>query len=140
MLSSMARDPIVFALANPDPEIDPALARQTRSDVILATGRSDEPNQVNNVLCFPFLFRGALDSRASVINDAMKLAAVRSLAGLAREPIPSAVLEAYGLASLTFGSDCLLPKPFDPRLLATIAPAVAQAAVESGVVKINPQS
>ncbi len=133
MLSSMARDPIVFALANPDPEIDPALARRTRPDVLLATGRSDEPNQVNNVLCFPFLFRGALDSRARTINEAMKRATVHALAGLAREAVPSSVLEAYGIASLTFGREYLLPKPFDPRLLTTVAPAVMRAARESGV-------
>ncbi len=133
MLRSMAADPIVFALANPDPEIDPALARETRPDVILATGRSDQPNQVNNVLCFPFLFRGALDCRARTINEAMKLAAIQALAGLAREEVPAEVLEAYGLASLSFGRDYLLPKPFDPRLLSVVSSAVTDAAVESGV-------
>lgn len=139
MLASMATDPIVFALANPDPEIDPILAKKTRLDVILATGRSDHPNQVNNVLCFPFLFRGALDSRARSINEPMKQATVHALAGLARETVPSSVLEAYELSTLTFGRDYLLPKPFDPRLLSTIAPAVVKAAVESGM-GINLQS
>jgi malate dehydrogenase (oxaloacetate-decarboxylating)(NADP+) len=135
MLRSMERDPVVFALANPDPEIEPALARQVRPDVILATGRSDQPNQVNNVLCFPFLFRGALDARATVINEPMKLAAMHALAGLAREPVLPEVTEAYGLPSLSFGRAYLLPKPFDPRLLSTVSSAVAQAATESGVVR-----
>ncbi len=140
MLATMATDPIVFALANPDPEIDPALARATRSDVILATGRSDTPNQVNNLLCFPFLFRGALDTRARRIDDAMKRAAVTALAELAREPVPQEVLVAYGLPSLAFGRGCLLPKPFDARLLPTVSCAVAEAAMQSGSsrVQVNP--
>ena len=133
MLLSMAPTPIVFAMANPDPEIDFALAKATRSDVILASGRSDFPNQVNNVLCFPFLFRGALDVRASAINEPMKLAAIKALSELAREPVPAAVLETYGLTSLAFGSEYILPKPFDARLIGAIAPAVAEAAVKSGV-------
>lgn len=137
MLRSMAKDPIVFAMANPDPEIDPALAKATRSDVILATGRSDFPNQVNNLLCFPFLFRGALDTRSLTINNAMKLAAVHALAALAKEPVPANVLKTYGLTSLSFGRDYLLPKPFDSRLLTIVSSAVAQAAMESGVARVE---
>lgn len=132
MLSSMAKDPVVFAMANPDPEIDPTIAHTVRSDVVIATGRSDYPNQINNVLCFPYLFRGALDARALRITDAMKMAACRSLASLAREPVPASVLEMYGLPSLQFGREYLLPKPFDPRLLSTVAPAVAAAATSRG--------
>jgi len=132
MLLSMAKNPVVFAMANPDPEIDPGLARETRTDVILATGRSDFPNQINNLLCFPFIFRGALDTRSRRINDAMKLAAVKAIAGLARTEAPPFVLEAYGLKSLSFGRDYILPKPFDPRLLSAVSPAVAQSAMESG--------
>ena len=137
MLRSMAAQPIVFALANPDPEIDPALAKATREDVILATGRSDFPNQINNVLCFPFLFRGALDARALQINDVMKMAAAHALAALAREAVPPAVLQAYGLPSLSFGRGYLLPKPFDRRLLPTVSSAVAQAAMESGTARVT---
>ena len=133
MLKSMAPNPIVFAMANPDPEIDYPLAMKTRKDIIMATGRSDYPNQVNNVLGFPFIFRGALDVRASKINEAMKMAAVKALAELAKQPVPEQVNIAYGETRLTFGRDYIIPKPFDPRLIAEIPPAVAKAAMESGV-------
>ncbi len=136
MIAGMARDPIVFALANPDPEIGYEEVRAARPDAVVATGRSDYPNQVNNVLGFPFLFRGALDVRATDINDAMKLAAVRALAELAREDVPDAVLRAYGLESLRFGRDYLIPKPFDYRVLLRVPPAVARAAMESGVARV----
>jgi malate dehydrogenase (oxaloacetate-decarboxylating)(NADP+) len=135
MVRGMARDPIVFALANPDPEISYEDVRAAREDAIVATGRSDYPNQVNNVLGFPFLFRGALDVRATDINDAMKLAAVKALAGLAREDVPDGVLRAYGLESLRFGREYLIPKPFDYRVLLRVPPAVARAAMESGVAR-----
>ncbi|MFP4155469.1 MAG: malic enzyme-like NAD(P)-binding protein [Halothiobacillaceae bacterium] len=135
MLNSMAADPIVFALSNPDPEIRPALARQTRPDVIIATGRSDYPNQVNNVLGFPFLFRGALDCRASEINERMLIATVEALAALAREPVPASVLKAYDLDELSFGREYLIPKPFDPRLIERIPAAVARAAADTGVAR-----
>ena len=137
MLSTMADRPIVFACSNPDPEISPELARATRDDVIIATGRSDYANQVNNVLGFPFIFRGALDVRASTINEAMKIAAVKALSGLAREPVPAEVLVACGVESLTFGPEYIIPKPMDPRLLTRLAPAVAQAAIDSGVARIE---
>ncbi len=133
MLNSMAVNPIVFALANPNPEIDYNLAIKTRPDVIMATGRTDHPNQVNNVLGFPYIFRGALDVRATKINEAMKMAAVVALANLAKEPVPEQVNIAYGETKLTFGRDYIIPKPFDPRLIATVPPAVARAAMESGV-------
>lgn len=133
MLLSMAADPIVFAMANPVPEIDYDLAVATREDIIMATGRSDNPNQVNNVLGFPYIFRGALDVRATKINEAMKMAAVRALAALAKEPVPEQVNIAYGETKLNFGRDYIIPKPFDPRLIAKVAPAVARAAMESGV-------
>lgn len=133
MLESMAPNPIVFAMANPDPEIEYDLAIKTRKDIIMATGRSDHPNQVNNVLGFPFIFRGALDVRATKINEAMKMAAVKALADLAKEPVPEQVNIAYGETKLTFGKDYIIPKPFDPRLIATVPPAVAKAAMESGV-------
>jgi len=136
MLGKMRPDPIVFALANPVPEIEYEAAREARPDAVIATGRSDLPNQVNNLLGFPFLFRGALDVRASTIDDAMKLAASEALAALARRPVPSAVLKAYGVKRLAFGREYLLPKPFDPRLLETVSPAVAIAAMESGVARI----
>jgi malate dehydrogenase (oxaloacetate-decarboxylating)(NADP+) len=136
MVRSMARDPIVFAMANPDPEIGYEDARAARPDVLVATGRSDYPNQVNNVLGFPFLFRGALDVRATDINDDMELAAVRALAELAREDVPDAVLKAYGLDSLRFGREYLIPKPFDYRVLLRVPPAVARAAMESGVARV----
>ncbi|MGO3181383.1 MAG: NADP-dependent malic enzyme [Aequorivita sp.] len=133
MLKSMASTPIVFAMANPDPEIDYNLAVKTRKDVIMATGRSDHPNQVNNVLGFPFIFRGALDVRATKINEAMKMAAVKALADLAKEAVPEQVNIAYGETKLTFGTDYIIPKPFDPRLITAVPPAVAKAAMESGV-------
>ena len=136
MLASMAANPIVFALSNPDPEIAPALALATRDDLIMATGRSDFPNQINNVLCFPFLFRGALDVRARCINLEMLKAAVHALAELAREPVPEAVLAAYGLESLTFGKDYIIPKPFDARLQERVPTAVARAAIDSGVSRL----
>ena len=136
MLLSMAKDPIVFAMANPDPEIDYNLAIKTRKDIIMATGRSDHPNQVNNVLGFPFIFRGALDVRATKINEAMKMAAVKALADLTKEPVPEQVNIAYGQTRLTFGREYIIPKPFDPRLISEIPPAVAKAAMESGVAKM----
>jgi malate dehydrogenase (oxaloacetate-decarboxylating)(NADP+) len=129
----MANDPIVFAMANPIPEIDYDVAIATRKDIIMATGRSDHPNQVNNVLGFPYIFRGALDVRATKINEAMKMAAVRALAALAKEHVPEQVNIAYGETKLNFGRDYIIPKPFDPRLITTVAPAVARAAMESGV-------
>ncbi len=133
MVASMAADPIIFAMANPDPEILPSEALKVRSDVIVGTGRSDFPNQVNNVLCFPFLFRGALDTHATAINDEMKMAAVKALANLAKEDVPDSVIKAYGNTKFSFGRDYLIPKPFDPRVLLHVAPAVAQAAIDSGV-------
>jgi len=136
MLLSMADRPIVFACSNPDPEIQPELAHATRDDLIMATGRSDYPNQVNNVLGFPFIFRGALDVRASTINEQMKVAAVRALSGLAREPVPAAVLAVCNEDSLEFGPQYIIPKPIDVRLLSAIAPAVARAAVASGVANL----
>ncbi len=135
MLNTMAPKPIVFAMANPDPEIEYVLACRTREDIIMATGRSDHPNQVNNVLGFPFIFRGALDVRATKINEAMKMAATLALAKLAKEPVPEQVNIAYGKTRLTFGKDYIIPKPFDPRLIAEIPPAVAKAAMESGVAR-----
>ena len=134
-LNNMARDPIVFALANPDPEIDYDLAKRSRPDVILATGRSDYPNQVNNVLGFPYIFRGALDVRAQEINEEMKLAAVRALAELAKEVVPDMVAKAYGADVIKFGREYLIPKPLDPRLITTVSPAVAKAAMDSGIAK-----
>ncbi|OOC50326.1 MULTISPECIES: malic enzyme-like NAD(P)-binding protein [Thioalkalivibrio] len=136
MLQSMAPKPIVFALSNPDPEIRPELAHATRDDLIMATGRSDYPNQVNNVLGFPFIFRGALDVRARTINDEMLVAAVHALAGLAREPVPQVVLDAYGLETLEFGPNYILPTPFDPRLIDTVPQAISQAARDSGVARL----
>jgi malate dehydrogenase (oxaloacetate-decarboxylating)(NADP+) len=133
MLLLMAKDPIVFAMANPDPEIQYELAIKTRDDIIMATGRSDHPNQVNNVLGFPFIFRGALDVRATKINEAMKMAAVKALAELAKESVPEQVNIAYGETKLNFGKEYIIPKPFDPRLITKIPPAVAKAAMESGV-------
>jgi len=133
MLLKMAKDPIVFAMANPNPEIRYDLAVSTRKDIIMATGRSDHPNQVNNVLGFPFIFRGALDVRATAINEAMKMAAVKALAELAKEPVPEQVNIAYGETRLNFGRDYIIPKPFDPRLIVKVPPAVAKAAIESGV-------
>lgn len=136
-LTLMADNPVVFACSNPDPEIRPELAKATRSDVIIATGRSDYPNQVNNVLCFPFIFRGALDVRASAINDEMKLAAVDAIRQLAKEPVSAEVIQAAGADSLEFGPDYIIPKPIDPRLCSRVARAVAMAAVESGVARIE---
>ncbi len=127
MLKSMADRPVVFALANPDPEISPEIAHSVRDDLIMATGRSDYPNQVNNVLGFPFIFRGALDARAKRITQAMQIAAVHALAALAREPVPQSVLDAYQLTQLAFGRDYILPKPFDPRLVERVPQAVAAA-------------
>ena len=138
ILATMAPNPIVFALSNPDPEILPELAHLTRDDLIMATGRSDYPNQVNNVLGFPYIFRGALDVRATCINQEMQLAAVHSLADLAREPVPSEVLKAYEQDAMVFGKDYIIPKPFDPRLIDTIPQAVAKAAVASGVARKFP--
>jgi malate dehydrogenase (oxaloacetate-decarboxylating)(NADP+) len=135
MLKTMADKPIVFAMANPDPEIPYDLAVATRSDVIMATGRSDYPNQVNNVLGFPFIFRGALDVRATAINDEMKMAAAHALATLAKEDVPESVLKAYGVNSMSFGKEYLIPKPFDPRVLLWEAPAVAKAAMDTGVAR-----
>jgi malate dehydrogenase (oxaloacetate-decarboxylating)(NADP+) len=137
MLAKMNRDPIIFAMANPDPEIDPATARAARPDAIIATGRSDFPNQVNNVLGFPSIFRGALDTRSTGINEEMKLAAVKALAALTREPVPERVSETYGGKSFKFGREYLIPKPFDTRVLLWVAPAVAKAAMESGVATKN---
>jgi malate dehydrogenase (oxaloacetate-decarboxylating)(NADP+) len=135
MVKSMAPNPIVFALANPDPEITYDNATAVRKDLIMATGRSDYPNQVNNVLGFPYIFRGALDVRATTINEAMKMAAVRALAALTKEPVPDMVNLAYNEKTISFGPDYIIPKALDPRLLATVAPAVAKAAMESGVAK-----
>ncbi|MES2588416.1 MAG: NADP-dependent malic enzyme [Bacteroidota bacterium] len=137
MVASMAKDPIVFALANPDPEITYKDAMSVRNDIIMATGRSDHPNQVNNVLGFPFIFRGALDVRATTINEEMKLAAVKAIASLAKETIPEEVIEAYGDKSISFGREQIIPKPLDQRLIYYVAPAVAKAAMDSGVAK-NP--
>ena len=135
MLKSMAKDPIVFALANPDPEIDYKTAIESRDDIIMGTGRSDHPNQVNNVLGFPFIFRGALDVRATGINEEMKMAAVHAIADLAKESVPEQVNIVYDEVNLTFGKEYIIPKPFDPRLIYTIPPAVAKAAMDSGIAK-----
>ncbi|MCK9530737.1 MAG: malate dehydrogenase [Gammaproteobacteria bacterium] len=137
MVAAMAPRPVVFALSNPNPEIRPELARQARSDLIMATGRSDYPNQVNNVLGFPFIFRGALDVRASTINTEMQIAAVNALRALAHEPVPADVLRAYGTESLAFGPEYIIPKPFDRRLIEYVPPAVARAAIESGVARVG---
>jgi len=135
MLKSMAKNPIVFAMANPDPEIDYNLAIKTRNDIIMATGRSDFPNQVNNVLGFPYIFRGALDVRATQINEEMKIAAVRAIADLAKKPVPEAVNLAYNQKNITFGKDYIIPKPLDFRLITAVAPAVAKAAMDSGIAR-----
>jgi malate dehydrogenase (oxaloacetate-decarboxylating)(NADP+) len=135
MIRSMAPKPVVFALSNPDPEIHPELAKAVRDDLIMATGRSDYPNQVNNVLGFPYIFRGALDVRASCINSAMMVAAAKALAGLAHEAVPQSVLSVYKRSAMQFGSDYIIPTPFDPRLKDYVASAVAKAAVESGVAR-----
>ncbi|WP_335922571.1 malic enzyme-like NAD(P)-binding protein [Shewanella algae] len=137
-VAMMAEKPVIFACSNPDPEIKPELAHEIRSDLIMGTGRSDYPNQVNNVLCFPFIFRGALDVRASRINDEMKIAAVYAIAELAKEPVPASVLAAYpNVSELSFGPQYVLPKPMDPRLLPKVAKAVAQAAIDSQVTQID---
>jgi len=128
LIKSMAKNPIIFALANPDPEVLPSVAHAIRDDVLMATGRSDFPNQVNNALCFPYLFRGALDAKARQITEEMKIAAAHALSELAREPVPAEVLQAYNLTELKFGKEYIIPKPFDPRLLARVAGAVAKAA------------
>jgi malate dehydrogenase (oxaloacetate-decarboxylating)(NADP+) len=135
MLASMAKNPIIFAMANPNPEISYEDAMATRDDMIFATGRSDYPNQINNVLGFPFIFRGALDVRASTINEEMKLAASKALAALAKEPVPDYVLKAYNVEKLVFGREYIIPKPIDHRLISCVAPAVAKAAMETGVAK-----
>ncbi len=137
MVRSMAKDPIVFALANPDPEIDYPEAKEAREDVIMATGRSDFPNQVNNVLGFPYIFRGALDVRAKAITEEMKMAAAKALAALAKEDVPDSVSRAYAGEKFRFGRDYIIPKPLDPRVLLWVAPAVAQAAIEGGVARVN---
>jgi malate dehydrogenase (oxaloacetate-decarboxylating)(NADP+) len=135
MLASMAPRPIIFALSNPVPEIRPEVAREIRDDLIMATGRSDYPNQINNVLGFPFIFRGALDVRATRINEEMQIAAVHALKDLTHEPVPQEVLEAYALERLEFGPDYIIPKPFDARLRAVVPAAIARAAVASGVAR-----
>ncbi|NQZ82816.1 MAG: malate dehydrogenase [Colwellia sp.] len=136
-LSKMAKNPIVFACSNPDPEIKPELAHSVRDDLIMATGRSDYQNQVNNVLCFPFIFRGALDVRARKINNEMKLAAVDAIRAIAKEPVPESVLQASGETSLSYGKDYIIPRPMDPRLCHRVAKAVANAAIDSGVASIE---
>lgn len=136
-LKLMAANPVVFACSNPDPEIKPELALAARDDLIMATGRSDYPNQVNNVLCFPFIFRGAMDVRSSVINDEMKLAAVDAIRSIAKEPVPQQVLDAAQVDKLAFGKDYIIPKPMDPRLCYRVAKAVAEAAIASGVTAID---
>jgi malate dehydrogenase (oxaloacetate-decarboxylating)(NADP+) len=128
LIKGMAKNPIIFALANPDPEVLPSVAHSIRNDILMATGRSDFPNQVNNALCFPYLFRGALDAKATQITEKMKIAAAHALSDLAREPVPADVLEAYNLTELKFGRDYIIPKPFDKRLLARVSEAVAKAA------------
>lgn len=137
MLASMAERPIVFALSNPDPEIKPEIAKKVRQDIIMASGRSDYPNQVNNVLGFPFIFRGALDVRASKINSEMQVAAVHALSKLAKEPVPKEVLRAYNQDKMVFGPEYIIPKPVDPRLIDYVPPAVARAAIETGVAKLG---
>jgi malate dehydrogenase (oxaloacetate-decarboxylating)(NADP+) len=137
MVASMNERPIIFAMANPDPEILPEEVFEVRQDAIMATGRSDYPNQINNVLGFPFIFRGALDAKATKINKEMKIAAAQSLAALAKEPVPKEVCEAYNVSELTFGPQYLIPKPLDPRVLTWEATAVAEAAIKSGIAKAN---
>lgn len=137
MIKRMRQSPLIFAMSNPDPEIKYELARETRPDAMIGTGRSDYPNQINNVLGFPFIFRGALDVRASAINDEMKIAATFALSALAKEPVPADVLKIYGLTHLEFGPEYIVPKPFDKRVCLWEAPAVAEAAMKSGVARIN---
>ncbi|WP_299876716.1 malic enzyme-like NAD(P)-binding protein [uncultured Cocleimonas sp.] len=136
-LKAMADNPIVFALSNPDPEIDPEVAREARPDIIMATGRSDYPNQINNVLGFPYIFRGALDVRATNINTEMKMAAVHALASIAKEPVPDSVLKAYNKESMEFGPEYIIPTPLDPRLADILPAAISKAAIDSGVAKIK---
>jgi malate dehydrogenase (oxaloacetate-decarboxylating)(NADP+) len=140
MLKTMAKKPLIFALANPDPEISYTDAKAARPDAIVATGRSDFPNQVNNVLGFPYIFRGALDVRAKEIDESMKIAAARALAELAHEPVPDSVSEAYGVSSFRYGPDYIIPKPFDTRVLWWCAPAVAEAAMKSGSARLRAQA
>ena len=135
MLRSMAANPVVFALSNPDPEIRPEIATKVRDDIIMATGRSDYPNQVNNVLGFPFIFRGALDVQASSFNEEMSIATVHALAKLAKEPVPKEILAAYNVDKMEYGKDYIIPKPFDPRLSEFVPPAVAKAAIDTGVAR-----
>ncbi|MGZ5208319.1 MAG: malic enzyme-like NAD(P)-binding protein, partial [Sulfuricurvum sp.] len=137
MVRSMAANPIIFACANPTPEIMPDLAKAVRDDLIIGTGRSDFANQVNNVLGFPFIFRGALDVRATKITENMKMAASRALAALAKEPVPDYVLKAHNRTEMSFGPDYVIPSPFDKRLLVWVSSAVAQAAVEDGVARVK---
>ena len=134
-LVSMGPMPIIFAMANPEPEIRPSVAKQVRADAIVATGRSDYPNQINNVMCFPFLFRGTLDTRSRIINEDMKMAAALALSELARLPVPEEVLRAYEGRQFTFGPDYIIPTPFDPRLIFVVSEAVAKAAIKSGVAQ-----
>ena len=135
MVRSMAARPIIFALANPTPEISYEEAKATNPEVLMSTGRTDYPNQINNVLAFPYIFRGALDTHATAINGAMELAATRAIAALAKQPVPDYVNEAYGTTGLTFGSDYFIPKPVDRRLIVEVSTAVARAAIESGVAR-----
>lgn len=132
----MAPNPIIFAMANPEPEIRPSDAKAVREDAIVATGRSDYPNQINNVMCFPFLFRGTLDTRATEINEQMKMAAALALADLARQPVPDEVARAYEGKRFSFGPDYIIPTPFDPRLIYVVSEAVAKAAISSGVATL----
>lgn len=136
LLKKMAPNAVIFALANPDPEIRPEFARQVRDDLIIATGRSDYPNQVNNVLCFPFIFRGALDVRATTINEAMMVSAVEAIRAIAKEPVPDEIIQAYDGVALSFGPEYIIPKPMDPRLIQVVPAAVAQAAIDSGVARL----
>ncbi|HAR80645.1 MAG TPA: malate dehydrogenase, partial [Succinivibrionaceae bacterium] len=135
-VKSMAKNAVIFACSNPDPEVDPALVERVRPDIIMGTGRSDYPNQINNVLCFPYLFRGTLDVRATCINTEMKLAAMNALKDLAKEPVPPEVVKAAQVDKLEYGRDYLIPKPMDPRLLKKLSRAVAEAAVKTGVARI----
>jgi malate dehydrogenase (oxaloacetate-decarboxylating)/malate dehydrogenase (oxaloacetate-decarboxylating)(NADP+) len=137
MVKSMADKPIIFALSNPDPEISPSDVYNCRDDVLMATGRSDYPNQVNNVLGFPYIFRGALDANAKIINTEMKIAAVHALKDLAKLPVPESVLEVYQIKELSFGKDYFIPKPFDPRLIELVPKAIFDAAVKSGVSRLK---
>jgi len=139
MLQAMAPKPVIFALSNPDPEIRPELAHEIRDDIIMATGRSDYPNQVNNVLGFPYIFRGALDVRATRINEAMHVAAVHALSAITHQPVPQEVLDAYNLDHLEFGPDYIIPKPTDPRLIEIVPAAVAQAAIDTGIARLSPE-